>query len=115
LVKVVKERKGKLKQSESIVIYINTKARGEEVQILLGCEFYYRNISGERKKRKMVQRLVAGEIDMVIATNALGLSVDTPKIRYVMHIGRLRTLRDYVQESGRAAERDEMGRRARRL
>lgn len=37
-----------------------------------------------------------------MATNALGLGVDVPDVRLVVHAGMPNRLRDYVQESGRA-------------
>ena len=39
---------------------------------------------------------------MFTATNALGLGVDAPTIRAVIHIGTVRKMRHYAQESGRA-------------
>ena len=39
---------------------------------------------------------------MFTATNALGLGIDAPTIRVVMHVGRVRMMRHYAQESGRA-------------
>ena len=44
---------------------------------------------------------------MSTATNALGLGVDAPQIRSVIHIGIRETMRQYAQESGRAG-RDEL-------
>ena len=38
----------------------------------------------------------------MVATNALGLGIDVPDIRVVMHVGRVHRLKDYGQESGRA-------------
>ena len=39
---------------------------------------------------------------MIVATNALGLGLDIPDIRVVIHTRPLWRLRDYAQESGRA-------------
>ncbi len=39
---------------------------------------------------------------MIVATSALGAGVDIPDVRLVVHIGLPRSLRDFVQESGRA-------------
>lgn len=38
----------------------------------------------------------------MVATNALGMRVDIPDIRVMIHAGAPRKLRDYAQESGRA-------------
>jgi len=36
------------------------------------------------------------------ATNALGLGIDAPTIRVVIHVGIREKMRDYAQESSRA-------------
>lgn len=45
---------------------------------------------------------------MIIATSALGIGVDIPDIRYIIHISRPRSLLKYAQES-RRARRDSDG------
>jgi superfamily II DNA helicase RecQ len=39
---------------------------------------------------------------VIVTTNALGMGVDIPDVRMVVHAGAPRRLRDYAQESGRA-------------
>lgn len=39
---------------------------------------------------------------VIAATSALGIGVDIPNIRCIVHIGFPRSLLDYAQESGRA-------------
>ena len=39
---------------------------------------------------------------MVVASNALGLGIDMPNIRAVIHVDGPRSIRDFGQESGRA-------------
>jgi superfamily II DNA helicase RecQ len=46
--------------------------------------------------------LTSGEQQVFTATNALGLGVDAPHIRVVLHVGTVRQMRQYAQESGRA-------------
>jgi len=46
--------------------------------------------------------LTEGRQQVFTATNALGLGVNAPTIRVVIHVGVVRRLRDYAQESGRA-------------
>ena len=43
-----------------------------------------------------------GQVRIVIATSALGMGVNFPDIRYVVHIGPSRSLIDHIQEAGRA-------------
>lgn len=46
-----------------------------------------------------------------MATSALGIGVDIPDIRYIIYIGRPRSLLEYAQES-RRARRDGDGSKA---
>jgi superfamily II DNA/RNA helicase len=40
--------------------------------------------------------------NLMVATNAMGLGIDIPDIRLVIHVGSPVSMLDYVQESGRA-------------
>jgi ATP-dependent DNA helicase RecQ len=42
-----------------------------------------------------------GEAGWMAATNALGLGIDDPNVRLVMHVGMPRQLENFIQESGR--------------
>ena len=44
----------------------------------------------------------ASKIRVVFATVAMGMGVDIPSIRNVIHVGPPRTIREYFQETGRA-------------
>ncbi len=52
-----------------------------------------------RKARRMAEWIQ--ETRVIVATNALGLGIDIPDVRLVVHAGLPRRLRDYAQESGR--------------
>lgn len=49
-----------------------------------------------------MRRLTDQSARLFIATNALGLGVDAPKIRCVIHVGCPLQMKQYAQESGRA-------------
>ncbi|TKA22027.1 hypothetical protein B0A49_14051, partial [Cryomyces minteri] len=53
-------------------------------------------------KDRMLEGFREGRQRMIVATSALGMGVDIPDIRCIIHIDRPRTLLDYAQESGRA-------------
>ncbi|WKT38183.1 Helicase, C-terminal [Fusarium oxysporum f. sp. vasinfectum] len=59
----------------------------------------------EEGKAKRIDEWMAGNRDeggLIVATNALGMGMDVPDVRLVVHAGMPRQLRNFVQESGRA-------------
>jgi superfamily II DNA helicase RecQ len=82
-----------------IIVYSNSVDRVERLAEMLGCLSIHAN---EEDKAEYFQELRQGEHRVVVATNALGMGVDIPDIRCVIHVDRPRTLLDYGQESGRA-------------
>jgi hypothetical protein len=53
-------------------------------------------------KDAILERFRQGEEQVIVATSALGMGIDIPDIRSIIHLGRPRTVLDYGQESGRA-------------
>lgn len=85
-----------------VIIYCRSVPQCQEIAELLQCPAFYRQVGGSDEKEVMLNRLVQGQIRAVVATNALGLGIDAPHIRAVIHLGVPDRIRDYVQESGRA-------------
>ncbi|MEK7557897.1 MAG: RecQ family ATP-dependent DNA helicase [Patescibacteria group bacterium] len=88
------------------VIYASTRARVDElVQILLEKNIkavgYHAGMDAE--ERKLVQEnFMIGEAKVIVATNAFGLGINKPDIRYVIHYDMPGTIEAYYQEAGRA-------------
>ncbi|KAH3208545.1 hypothetical protein KXV77_009630, partial [Aspergillus fumigatus] len=81
-----------------VIIYANIIGQVTAMARVLGCEAYY---SEQLDKAGVLARFM-GASPVIAATSALGMGVDIPKIRSIIHIGTPRTLLDYAQESGRA-------------
>lgn len=62
---------------------------------------YHGKLSSEERRRYQ-DRFMASERQVVLATNAFGLGVDKPDIRFVLHAQIPRTLEAWTQEVGRA-------------
>ncbi len=62
---------------------------------------YHGKLSPE-ERRRMQERFMRGEREVVLATNAFGMGVDKPDIRFVLHAQMPRTLEAWTQEVGRA-------------
>lgn len=57
----------------------------------------------EAKKRKQTQRdFLSGKENLILATNAFGMGIDKPDIRFVLHAEVPGSIESYYQEIGRA-------------
>jgi len=62
---------------------------------------YHGDLIGEERK-KIQNRFMGGENNLVLATNAFGMGIDKENIRYVVHSQIPSSLEAYYQEIGRA-------------
>lgn len=62
---------------------------------------YHGKLSGS-ERRRMQERFMASDNEVVLATNAFGMGVDKADIRFVLHAQLPRTLESWTQEIGRA-------------
>ena len=86
---------------QKAILYSSTIAQGARLAKELGRPFYHSKAGSEAEKARIVEgwRATGG---VLVATNALGLGLDVPDVRLVIHAGAPRALREYCQESGRA-------------
>jgi ATP-dependent DNA helicase RecQ len=100
LVSLLREHDG------SGIVYVATIKQCEAVGRVLEAE----GIAAERyhgrlnaKSRHDTQdRFMAGGLKAIVATNAFGMGIDKPDIRFVVHYDMPGSLESYYQESGRA-------------
>ncbi len=55
-----------------------------------------------RQRKENQERFMSGSLQAMIATNAFGMGIDKPDIRFVIHYNMPGSLEAYYQESGRA-------------
>ena len=88
------------------IIYVRTRQRTEELAEVLreegvAAEAYHAGLG--RDLRSAVQsRFDRGESPVIVATNAFGMGVDKPDVRFVIHFNMPGRLESYYQEAGRA-------------
>ncbi|KAJ2841288.1 hypothetical protein GGI22_007954, partial [Coemansia erecta] len=62
---------------------------------------YYGNLERE-KKEKLHEMWRGGQVQIIVATNAFGMGINSLDVRFVAHYTAPKTLENYYQESGRA-------------
>ena len=82
-----------------IFVYCMSVRQVEQLAARLNCPAYHRHVDG---KADAFAAIMGPGGAVAVATNALGLGVDLPNIRAVIHVDGFRSLRDFGQESGRA-------------
>ena len=85
-----------------VLIYCRSVAQVEKGMRNLGWPGYHAKIGSDAMKREIVDDFASGRAKVLLATCALGMGVDLPSIRAVVHLGSPNRLKDYGQESGRA-------------
>ena len=96
------------------IIYAGRRNETEEIAEFLqrkGFNADYYHAGRELHERKHIQEAFFDDsgngVDIVVATNAFGMGIDKPNIRYIIHWTMTGTLEEYCQEIGRAG-RDEI-------
>jgi ATP-dependent DNA helicase RecQ len=89
------------------IIYVGTRREAEDLAATIEAEFrvptYVYHGGMDRNQRSLVQDSYLRDPNAVmIATNAFGMGVDRPDVRFVVHYSIPGTLEAYYQEAGRA-------------
>ena len=88
------------------VVYVATVRHCETVTRLLETEGFavamYHGRLGAKARHDVQDRFMRGELKAIVATNAFGMGIDKPDMRFVVHYDMPGSLESYYQESGRA-------------
>ena len=104
LIDVVKNVKG------SGLVYVRNRRETAEVANFLkrnniAADFYHAGIDSKDRSKKQ-EDWKKNKIQVMVATNAFGMGIDKPDVRFVVHLDLPESLEAYYQEAGRAG-RDE--------
>ncbi len=94
------------KQQGSGIVYVRSRRNTAEIATFLvknsiSATHYHAGLnSAERDRRQM--DWMNGEVRVMVATNAFGMGIDKPDVRFVVHLDLPDNLEAYFQEAGRA-------------
>ena len=94
------------KSSASGIVYCSTRKAVDELWMLLTAEGYraarYHAGLSLSERQTAQEGFLCGQASLMIATNAFGMGVDKPDVRFVIHYNLPLDLESYYQEAGRA-------------
>lgn len=88
------------------IIYVRNRKKTEEishwlVQNKITSSFYHAGINTLERAQKQ-QLWITNVSQVMVATNAFGMGIDKPDVRFVVHLDLPESLEAYFQEAGRA-------------
>jgi ATP-dependent DNA helicase RecQ len=87
------------------IVYVRNRRRTEEIAAFLkqngfSAEAYHAGLASTTRSSRQTAWL-EDKIQIIVATNAFGMGIDKPDVRFVVHIDLPDTLEAYFQEAGR--------------
>jgi ATP-dependent DNA helicase RecQ len=87
------------------IVYVATVREAERLHEEMGERHglaLYHGRLGPKERTAAQERFMAGEVKAVVATNAFGLGIDKPDIRFIVHYHFPGSMEAYYQEAGRS-------------
>ena len=94
------------KNKGSAIVYVRSRKSTIEISeqlnsLGISASFYHGGISPKEKAQKL-QSWRSEAFSTMVATNAFGMGIDHPNVRFVIHLQIPESLESYFQEAGRA-------------
>lgn len=114
LVYMVREKEDKegylvrtiIKAKGTGIVYVRNRRATREIKDLLvknniSADYYHAGLNAETRNQKQ-DAWKQGKTRVIVATNAFGMGIDKPDVRFVIHVDPPDSLEAYFQEAGRA-------------
>lgn len=87
------------------IVYVRNRRKTEEAAVFLSAagisaSFYHAGLGGETRSERQ-EKWRRGEIRVMVCTNAFGMGIDKPDVRFVVHLDLPESPEAYFQEAGR--------------
>ncbi len=88
------------------IVYVRSRRGTREIKELLGknnisASYYHAGLNNEIRHLRQ-DEWISGKTRIIVATNAFGMGIDKPDVRFVIHYDPPDSLEAYFQEAGRA-------------
>ena len=88
------------------IVYVRNRKKTKEIaQILqsqnIAADYYHAGLATDVRSQKQ-DRWMNGQCRVIVSTNAFGMGIDKPDVRFVIHLDLPDSLEAYFQEAGRA-------------
>ena len=88
------------------IVYVRNRRGTREIAELLrkngiAADYYHAGLNNEVRHRRQ-DDWISNKIRVIVATNAFGMGIDKPDVRFVLHVDLPDSLEAYFQEAGRA-------------
>ena len=94
------------KAKGSGIVYVRSRKKTREIAQLLqsqniASDYYHAGLATDLRSQKQ-DKWMSGECRVIVSTNAFGMGIDKPDVRFVIHLDLPDSLEAYFQEAGRA-------------